>query len=179
MSDQTISIGGMEISVRLEKQGSVTRVASGERSVSIEILGVGETGAVLRVDGRQVIVPFVLEGGTVHFVLDGVTWRAEIAGRRGGRRGRHAEHSLSAPMPGVVLKISVKPGDVVRRGAALLVLEAMKMEHQISAPHDGRVGVIHCREGELVQPGVDLIELIATDEKENETATETETKSAR
>jgi len=66
---------------------------------------------------------------------------------------------MSAPMPGVVLKIFVAVGDVVSKGAPLLILEAMKMEHQISAPHDGTVQDIRCRVGELVQPGVDLIAL--------------------
>jgi 3-methylcrotonyl-CoA carboxylase alpha subunit len=66
---------------------------------------------------------------------------------------------MSAPMPGVVLKILVSAGDVVTKGQPLLILEAMKMEHVIAAPFDGRVSAVNCSEGELVQPGVDLIEL--------------------
>jgi 3-methylcrotonyl-CoA carboxylase alpha subunit len=66
---------------------------------------------------------------------------------------------MAAPMPGVVLKILVAKGDVVVKGAPLVVLEAMKMEHQIVATHDGTVSAVNCREGELVQPGIDLVEL--------------------
>jgi 3-methylcrotonyl-CoA carboxylase alpha subunit len=66
---------------------------------------------------------------------------------------------MSAPMPGFVLKILVKPGDVVKKGAPLVVLEAMKMEHQIVASHDGTIASINCTEGELVQPGLDLVTL--------------------
>jgi biotin carboxyl carrier protein len=55
-------------------------------------------------------------------------------------------------MPGVVLKILAKPGDVVKKGAPLVVLEAMKMEHQILAPFDGTVSAVKCVEGEMVQP---------------------------
>ena len=62
-------------------------------------------------------------------------------------------------MPGLVLKILAKQGDVVSKGAPLVVLEAMKMEHQIVAPKDGTVVKVNCVEGELVQPGVDLVEL--------------------
>jgi 3-methylcrotonyl-CoA carboxylase alpha subunit len=61
-------------------------------------------------------------------------------------------------MPGAVLKIFVAKGDVVSKGAPLLILEAMKMEHQIVAPRDGRVRAVNCAEGELVQPGIDLID---------------------
>jgi 3-methylcrotonyl-CoA carboxylase alpha subunit len=66
---------------------------------------------------------------------------------------------MSAPMPGVVLKILVAVGDHVNKGAPLLILEAMKMEHQLTAPHDGTVLSINCKEGELVQPGLDLVTL--------------------
>jgi biotin carboxyl carrier protein len=59
----------------------------------------------------------------------------------------------------VVLRILVREGDVVAKGAPLLILEAMKMEHQISAGHDGKVVSVNCREGELVQPGVELVTL--------------------
>ena len=50
-----------------------------------------------------------------------------------GRRDRWA------PMPGLILKVLVKPGQKVRAHQALVVLEAMKMEHTIEAPHDGVV----------------------------------------
>ena len=70
---------------------------------------------------------------------------------------------MSAPMPGVVLKIFVEAGDVVAKGDPLLILEAMKMEHQIASPHDGVVDAIHCSEGEMVQPGVDLISVERTE----------------
>ena len=66
---------------------------------------------------------------------------------------------MSAPMPGVVLKILTEMGQEVTRGMPLVILEAMKMEHVIAAPSDGTVVAINCREGELVQPGTDLIEL--------------------
>ena len=66
---------------------------------------------------------------------------------------------MSAPMPGVVLKILTDVGQQVTRGMPLVILEAMKMEHVIAAPSDGTVVAINCREGELVQPGTDLIEL--------------------
>ena len=91
------------------------------------------------------------------FAVDGEIYFADVADQGARARGRHRDHSMSAPMPGVVLKIVVRQGDVVTRGAPLLILEAMKMEHQIVAPRDGRIESINCREGELVQPGTDLV----------------------
>ena len=61
---------------------------------------------------------------------------------------------------GIVRQINVMAGDVVKKGAPLIVLEAMKMEHQISAPYDGTVKAVRCAEGEMVEPGVELVELV-------------------
>jgi biotin carboxyl carrier protein len=62
-------------------------------------------------------------------------------------------------MPATVVKILVTPGQAVRHGDTLVVLEAMKMELPIRAPGDAVVQAIHCREGELVQPDRTLVEL--------------------
>ena len=64
---------------------------------------------------------------------------------------------MAAPMPALVTRILVEPGQEVSRGDALIVLEAMKMEHQISAPFDGVVEEIRCKAGEMVQPPEDLV----------------------
>jgi 3-methylcrotonyl-CoA carboxylase alpha subunit len=71
----------------------------------------------------------------------------------------HRPHGLMAPMPGLVLKVLVKPGDHVRAHQTLIVLEAMKMEHSIEAPHDGVVKAVHCAEGGRVAEGQLLVDL--------------------
>jgi 3-methylcrotonyl-CoA carboxylase alpha subunit len=70
-----------------------------------------------------------------------------------------AEPLLTAPMPATVVKVLVATGSAVRRGDALIVLEAMKMELAVRAPRDGIVTAVHCREGELVQPERVLIDI--------------------
>ncbi|MDF3936731.1 acetyl/propionyl/methylcrotonyl-CoA carboxylase subunit alpha [Pseudomonas citronellolis] len=72
----------------------------------------------------------------------------------------HAHHGgLGAPMNGSIVRILVEPGQAVEAGAALVVLEAMKMEHSIRAPHAGVVKSLYCSEGELVSEGTALVEL--------------------
>lgn len=66
---------------------------------------------------------------------------------------------LSAPMNGSIVRVLVEPGQTVEAGAALVVLEAMKMEHSIRAPHAGVVKALYCSEGELVEEGTPLVEL--------------------
>ena len=62
-------------------------------------------------------------------------------------------------MPATVLRIDVQPGQTVRRGETVLVLEAMKMELPLKMPQDGVVKAIRCRQGELVQPGTPLLDV--------------------
>ena len=69
--------------------------------------------------------------------------------------------NLAAPMPGKVIAVLVKPGEPVTRGAALLILEAMKMEHTICAPFEGTVTAVHFQAGEQVSEGAELLSLAA------------------
>jgi acetyl-CoA carboxylase biotin carboxylase subunit len=79
------------------------------------------------------------------------------APRRRSARGS-AGHGLVAPMPATVIKILVTPGQSVKKGDTLVVLEAMKMELPIRAPADAMVAAVCCREGDLVQADVALVE---------------------
>jgi 3-methylcrotonyl-CoA carboxylase alpha subunit len=72
----------------------------------------------------------------------------------------HGGH-LTAPMPGSVVSVLVKPGDVVAKGQALIVMEAMKMEHTIVAPFAGKVEAIYFAAKEQVKEGAELVALEA------------------
>jgi 3-methylcrotonyl-CoA carboxylase alpha subunit len=95
---------------------------------------------VLWVDGRQTPLQLIDPAA-----------RAEREDGSGGH--------LTAPMPGTVVAVHVKPGDAVDRGQALLVLEAMKMEHTMRAPRAGRIAAVHFSAGDRVDEGADLVDL--------------------
>jgi acetyl-CoA carboxylase biotin carboxylase subunit len=67
--------------------------------------------------------------------------------------------AVTAPMPATVIRINVKPGDAVKKGDILVLLEAMKMELPVRASGGGTVRAIRCREGELVDADAVLLEL--------------------
>ena len=127
----------------------------------VEIISIRGNEAEIRVGERTHFVPFVFDGARVQFAFDGEIYSVEVPQRGARVRTRPRDHSLEAPMPGLVLKVLVKPGATVEKGMPLIVLEAMKMEHAILAPRAGTVAEVNCVEGEMVQPGTDLVRMKA------------------
>ncbi len=73
--------------------------------------------------------------------------------------GAHEQSSLTAPMPGTVIRVLVSEGDAVQPRQPLVVLEAMKMETPIVSPYEAEVRAVHVREGDQVAGGTVLLEL--------------------
>lgn len=67
---------------------------------------------------------------------------------------------IVAPMPGSIIEIKIKEGEVVAAGAVLLTLEAMKMENEITSAHAGTVSKVLVREGDAVNTGDPLVLLV-------------------
>jgi glutaconyl-CoA/methylmalonyl-CoA decarboxylase subunit gamma len=61
--------------------------------------------------------------------------------------------AVEAPMPGNILNVSVKPGDKIKKGQVILVLEAMKMENEIVSPLDGNIISVSVSKGQTVNAG--------------------------
>ncbi len=68
-----------------------------------------------------------------------------------------AGETVSAPMPGNILRIDVAQGDTVKAGQILVILEAMKMENEIVAPKDGTVAQVVTSKGAVVDTGAPLV----------------------
>ncbi|HOJ47516.1 MAG TPA: biotin/lipoyl-binding protein [Bacillota bacterium] len=60
---------------------------------------------------------------------------------------------ITAPLPGTINKIVAKPGETIKKGGVLCILEAMKMENEIVAPQDGKVVSVAVSEGASVNTG--------------------------
>jgi len=120
------------------------RLADGDIRVDIE--GRRTTGTVARIGAALTV--FTAEGTVQFDLVDSLTASADVDAAPG---------HLAAPMPGKVIQVAVKPGDAVKRGATLLVLEAMKMEHSIAAPTDGTIARVFYKAGDLVEEGAELI----------------------
>jgi 3-methylcrotonyl-CoA carboxylase alpha subunit len=116
--------------------------------------------AAVRTAARRFAVQRLLSGDTVHLWSED----AHYVLTREDPRAREfaasaAAGGLTTPLPGVVVSVAVRPGDEVASGAALMVIEAMKMEHTITAPYAGRVTAVHFAPGERAPEGSALLEL--------------------
>lgn len=60
---------------------------------------------------------------------------------------------VTAPMPGKILAVKANPGQAVKKGEVILLLEAMKMENEVVAPQDGTIASINVDSGDMVESG--------------------------
>jgi biotin carboxyl carrier protein len=155
------------------------RLGNRAHEVAVEVLGgdryrVHIDGRTLDVDARRT------EGGSLSLLLGteafeidsepvpgngalrvdvrGERYEIEVLSERQRRQRRtgaagHAvsEGSVTAPMPGKVVKLLAGPGDAVRAGQGIIVIEAMKMENELRAVRDGVVREVRVRVGQAVE----------------------------
>jgi biotin carboxyl carrier protein len=136
---------------------------------------------VIRINGEVVepaIADIVETGPGVYSVIAGQSsWEARVTGNeitiagekflfeiddpRGWKRARQAggapgRTSLTAAMPGKIVRVLVAVGDEVTAGQGIMVVEAMKMQNELKTPRPGRVTAIEVRENESVNAGAVL-----------------------
>jgi biotin carboxyl carrier protein len=73
--------------------------------------------------------------------------------------GAQGSVTVKSPMPGNIIKVNVKPGQAVKKGDVLVVLEAMKMENDVCAPQDGTVASVEVAQGATVETDALLVTL--------------------
>jgi 3-methylcrotonyl-CoA carboxylase alpha subunit len=156
--DLVLLDGEASVAVRAHprRDGFVLDLADGSADVSGEEDADG--ALILRLDGVKQRVPVVRIGDELTIMLGGVTHRlTAVDPLRPVRSEAAGVGRLTAPMPGKITQVLVAAGDAVKRGAPLLVVEAMKMEHTITAPMDGTIDRVRYAVGDLVEDGAELI----------------------
>jgi biotin carboxyl carrier protein len=95
------------------------------------------------------------------FELDDAVYETGLTRKFAGRKAYvpHDPKKILCFIPGVIRKIYARPGQAIRRGERLLILEAMKMQNDISSPEDGIVKTVPVTTGQMVTKGRLLVEL--------------------
>jgi biotin carboxyl carrier protein len=124
------------------------KLHSGARASTWSLLPEGGGRALqVDVDGAAPDLAITVDNVTVPLKLtDARTKVAQLA-----RPQASGPQPVRSPMPGKVVKVLVKPGDVVKSGSPVMVVEAMKMENELRAPRDGTVREVRVLEGEAVE----------------------------
>jgi len=125
--------------------GADTESAPAEamRSYEVSFSGASEGTMIVRVSGRPVTVRLASSS-------------ARAARRREDERASGTQR-IVAPMPGKIVKVMVKAGDIVTARQGLVVVEAMKMENELRASSSGTVSEVLVKEGSSVEAGAILV----------------------
>jgi len=135
-------------------------VAFGDETVEVAIEDRAEGRVRFTAMGVQQSARFALDQGVLHLDLNGVTVTVrETTHEASASARRDGSARVLAPMNGAIIAVLAKPGDRVRRGQRVLVLEAMKMQHEISAERDGTVDKVLVKPGDQVATRQLLVEL--------------------
>jgi biotin carboxyl carrier protein len=158
-----IEVGGRLRAVAIEKAaGGTYRVTLDGETHEIDAARVGVFGLSLLHRGsglsRDVQVTPASAAAELLVSMAGRTVAVTVNGRRSRRAGAEGGsadgvQSVTAPMPGRVVRVLVAPGDDVAARQGVVVVEAMKMENELRSPKAGRVREVNVAAGDSVEAG--------------------------
>lgn len=168
MSRYVVTVGEREIEVIVEYHLEKFNVIVNGNSRVVDYQKLGESRFLMLVDrqsleadvrsaganGERIVF---MEGHEIPVSVE--NWQLAQA-RKAAGIGAHvaSETKVFAPMPGMVLKVPVTPGQKIAKGQPLVVIEAMKMENIVKAKHDAVVATVHAIAGSSVEKGDLLVE---------------------
>jgi biotin carboxyl carrier protein len=157
--------GGRDHRLDVRQDTDGLRVRLDDREFCVDFLQVDPGLYSLLIGGRSYEIDLLEMDEALMVLVDGQPFRVEIQEER-ERRLRAAagkgevkagKRVVTAPMPGKVVRLLVRPGDAVQPGDGIIVVEAMKMENELKAPAAGTVKEIRVEEGRAVGGGDVLV----------------------
>ena len=153
-----------EVDVDGHRQAATVSLVNGTWSLILsEVQAPGAPGHVAQRSHEVAICDAPTGGLTVH--VNGRLVQATVVGAQGswarrgqdGGAGGKGPQRITAPMPGKVVKVLVRPGDEVAAKQGVVVVEAMKMENELKAARAGTVKEVKAVEGTSVEAGSVLV----------------------
>jgi biotin carboxyl carrier protein len=154
-----------QVPVDIEAQGNGRYVLTidGARHV-VDAVPLDHGAVSLLIDGRSYDVELDEAGDEVQVQVEGQLLVVDVADERALRLRAGAagftvtgKVTVSAPMPGKVVRVLVRPGTAVSEGQGLVVVEAMKMENELKSPKAGTVVEVFAKEGSAVEANAKLL----------------------
>jgi biotin carboxyl carrier protein len=160
-----VTLAGHEAEVTFRTEGDRLVVEADGRHIEADFVRLpdGEVYSLL-IAGRSHVVRVSPAAEGLEVEVRGTVIRVEVKhplekmlqAVSGGQTTARGE-TVTAPMPGVVVAIRVKPGDAVKAGQAVVVVEAMKMQNELAVSHDGVVREVLVSERAAVAAGQPLV----------------------
>jgi biotin carboxyl carrier protein len=128
-----------------------------DKSYLVEIEDINARPVVAYVEGiRFEVIPDTNPAGVQPDVRDGKRFRP---GETPKSDSNHHVNEMTAPLPGTVIEVFVKAGDVIEAGQVIVIIEAMKMKNSIRSTRAGKIAEVLIRAGETVAHKQRLIRL--------------------
>jgi biotin carboxyl carrier protein len=128
-----------------------------EQTLELDLVDIGGHCANLLVDGRSHEIGFERAPAGLRVQLAGGSFAVTLAGGAHDTRLAAEQASgpqrITAPMPGRIVQLLVRTGELVKAGQSLVVIEAMKMENELRSPRSGQVSAIVVSLGAAVEAG--------------------------
>ncbi len=150
-------VGDRAYTIDIDREGEV--VIDGEVR-SLDMRAIGQEGLyslLVRDESFEALVEESEDGYRV--LIDGTLYQVRVVDERAKRLAEAAgaftaasgELALKSPMPGLIVSLPVQPGDTVKKGQVVAVLESMKMENELKAPRDGKVAAVKVEPRQAVE----------------------------
>ncbi len=161
----TVDGESLELELKQDESGQVAVV--GDTAYAIDVLERTPDHVILRMNGRVYDILLKRNRKEGEVLVNGKACYVQVEDLRlqqlrqlsGARSDDAGPLQISAPMPGLVLKILVQEGQQVQRRDGLVIIEAMKMENEIRAERSGVVKRIEVQEGQAVDKNQLLLQL--------------------
>lgn len=151
---------GRDLTLHLERQGEHW-LANGQPASVLEV----EPGvySVLR-EGRSFEARIERSADAWAVTISGRRFEVEVADprrltRRTGAPAREGRQTVTAPMPGKVIRVLAVQGEHLEAGQGIAIIEAMKMQNEIKSPKSGRLAALPIQEGSTLAAGDLLAEI--------------------
>jgi len=156
-------VGEKEEKLSFEEKDGTYLVKLGDTEFQAEVFPVAPNVFWITSSEKSFVVYAAKNEGKYYVFVEGQQYciekpSAQVRRKTSGGAVK-AEEVVGAPMPGVIVKVPVSEGDVVKADEVLVVVESMKMENDIRAHGEARIKAVHVKAGDSVNFGSPLVEL--------------------
>ena len=156
---KALLINNVEYKVELVQQGENVKIVLNDDVFEFSDVSFQNGQFYYLENGKKYQATTFKADNTTHIDLKGSSFEVKKPSKSFQKSVVTDSGSMVSPMPGKIMSILVKEGDVIKKSDKVVVMEAMKMEHTLVAPSDGKVVKIHYSDGDIVEGGVLIVEL--------------------